>query len=91
VWYVVEKTSINIAMSILVLVLASGCGQPSGNAPGAAPSPDPIDPPSSSYSAVMKYGQTVTTTSGWTVSIDNSDPVVNSSLANGWTVEVLNE
>jgi hypothetical protein len=87
-WYVVEKVSFKLIMSAIVLSAASGCGQPGGNAPGAGLDQAPLTTP---QSAVMKYGESVTTAGGWTVSIDNSDPVQNSTLSNGWSVEVLDE
>ncbi len=85
-WYVSEAVIIKTLFCGAVLLAVAGCGQPSGNAPGA--SPVPVTSPST---AVMKYGETVTTSGGWSVSIDNSDPVEKTSLANGWTVEVLDE
>ncbi|MCC2679125.1 MAG: hypothetical protein K0R29_1701 [Pseudobdellovibrio sp.] len=90
-WYVFKPVIKTFLCGAMLLAVA-GCGQPSGNAPGAALSPTPSPVPiTTSNAAVMKYGEAVTTAGGWTVSIDNSDPVESAPLANGWTVEVLSE
>jgi len=90
-WYVSHPV-IRTFLCGALLLMATSCGQPSGNAPGGALSPSPSPAPvTSSDTAIMKYGESVTTPGGWTVSIDNSDPVVTAPLANGWTVEVLSE
>ena len=85
-WYVSELVIFKTLIGGIFLLAVSSCGQPSGNAPGGQdPAPIPVTPPST---AVMKFGETVTTSSGWTVTVDSSDPVESSTLANGWTVEV---
>lgn len=68
-----------------------GCGgQGSGNAPSAIVVPRP---PGSGIGSegIFKYGQTASTTNGWTITFDHTDPVETVNLANGWTVEVLHE
>lgn len=86
--YVSESVILKTLIGGIFLAAISSCGQPSGSAPGgAAPAPTPI-PVTSPSTAVMKYGETVATSGGWTITIDNSDPVESSTLANGWTVEV---
>lgn len=68
-----------------------GCGgQGGGIAPSVPLAPHPPGSGSNSE-GILKYGQTLTTTSGWSVTVDNADPVEIVELANGWTVEVLSE
>lgn len=93
-WYVFQPPKSKKLLYAASVLLITSCGQPSGNAPGGealpAPTPGPA-PVTSTETAIMKYGESVTTPGGWTISIDNSDPVESAPLANGWTVEVLGE
>lgn len=93
-WYVIHTLRLKKLLYAASVLLITSCGQPSGNAPGGAGFPEPTPGPApvtSTDTAIMKYGETVTTAGGWTISIDNSDPVESAPLANGWTVEVLSE
>ena len=93
-WYVTGKRLKCLIGLVLFSVLISSCGQPGGSAPSApppVPTPTPPIPSTPVSSAILKNGESVTTSGGWTVSFDSTDPVETSVLANGWTVEVLHE
>lgn len=76
-------------LSVFILMGCKGAGFDSGFAPGAITHPPPATTTTSTNH--VKYGQTVTTSNGWQVSNDNSDPVEQKTLSNGWTVEVKYE
>ncbi len=60
-----------------------------GVAPGS-----PITPPSAvldSSDANMKYGSIVTSSSGWVINFDSTDPVKATTTATGWQVEIKYE
>lgn len=75
-----------LLLPLLFLFACTGPGAESGFAPGGMP-------PWGTASATtgIKYGATVTTSNNWQVSNDNTDPVVQKTLSNGWTVEVKYE
>lgn len=72
---------------IFFLMACSGPGADSGFAPGAAA----VVPVTTTSSNHLKYGEMVTTSNGWQVAHDNTDPVEQKTLSNGWTVEVKYE
>lgn len=78
-----------VLFSILFLVACTGPGASSGFAPGAA-APVVVEPTTTSTNHI-KYGEVVTTSNNYEVSMDNADPVEQKTLANGWTVEVKYE
>lgn len=75
-----------------VTILFSGCAKPDG---GFAPDMStvvvdvPLDADNSGFN--FKYGSEVLIASGWSVSMDQSDPVQNQIIANGWEVEIKYE
>ena len=79
-----------ILLPILFLFACTGPGADSGFAPGAAIVPVSATPTTTATSSI-KYGETVTTSNNWQVSNDNTDPVEQKTLSNGWTVEVKYE
>ena len=85
-------TKLKLLTFMYMFVLLSCQGNPGGNAPsqgGDAPTSPPNLP---SYDqSQLKFGETVSSTNGWEVSLDTSDSVETIQLANGWTVEVLND
>ncbi|MGZ3690409.1 MAG: hypothetical protein ACXVAX_02830 [Pseudobdellovibrio sp.] len=77
-----------IVFLTLSVLFFHACGQPAGNAPSQPPAPPaPLTP----YDSLIKYGETKVTSGGWTVSVDTTDPVQTTSLANGWVVEAVHE
>ena len=61
---------------------------------GVAPGALPVSPPSvvsNSSTTTMKYGTTMTTSSGWILNYDSADPVKAQTTANGWHVEIKYE
>lgn len=61
---------------------------------GLAPGAPPVSQPSvvsESSTNIMKYGTTMTTSSGWTLNYDSADPVKAQTTANGWHVEIKYE
>ena len=70
----------------------AGCGGQSG---GLAPSKGADDLSAViadvSNESSIKYGESVTLTNGWDMSIDTTDPVEEVTLASGWNVEVKYE
>lgn len=79
-----------LVIPLLFLVACSGPGADSGFAPGSA-AVMPVTLPTTTSTNHVKYGEVVITGNGWTVSNDNTDPVEQKTLANGWTVEIKYE
>lgn len=75
--------------SVLFLVACSGPGSESGFAPGEAIKQ--VTLPEATSTNHIKYGELVNTSNGWRVSNDNTDPVEQKTLSNGWMVEVKYE
>lgn len=79
-----------LGISLLFFVACTGPGAESGFAPGAA-----IEQPVMSFENApanhVRHGEIVVTSNGWTVSSDNTDPVEQKTLSNGWMVEVKYE
>ncbi len=79
-----------IFILIPILAIIVGCSKAQdGNAPGA-----PAVPPTTildAADATMKYGSTMTTSSGWVVNVDLADPVQAKTTASGWQVEIKYE
>lgn len=73
---------------LLLLASCSGGGAEKGFAPGVVINPSPVSSPTSTTDSHIKYGETVSSTTNWTVSSDTTDPVEHKQLSNGWTVEV---
>ncbi len=75
---------------IPMCAIAVGCKKATdGVAPGA-----PVSPPSvvlDSSNANMKYGSIVTSSSGWVINFDSTDPVKATTTASGWQVEIKYE
>lgn len=78
-----------LIIPFLFLVACSGPGADSGFAPGTAITP--VELPTLTPDSHVKYGEVVTTQNGWQVANDNTDPVEQKTLPNGWTVEVKYE
>lgn len=78
-----------LLIPFLLLVACSGPGANSGFAPGVAI--QPIVTPMVNTSKHVKHGEVVMTSNGWQVAHDNTDPVEQKNLLNGWTVEVKYE
>ena len=84
----IEGSSKIIFISIFGFI-CTGCGGQSG---GNAPSPQVVPPVvDTSIESNFKFGETVSASSGWEVSVDTTDPVENVTLANGWAIEVKYE
>lgn len=77
-----------LIIPVLFLAACSGPGSDAGFAPGMAT--EPITLPATATNNI-KNGEIVRTSNGWTVSNDNTDPVEQKTLSNGWTVEVKYE
>lgn len=77
-----------LIIPVLFFAACSGPGADAGFAPGMATEPItlPVTPTNN-----IKNGEVVRTSNGWTVSNDNTDPVEQKTLSNGWTVEVKYE
>lgn len=70
----------------LFCLLASACGGQSG---GFAPTTTPfVTLTDISAQSNFKFGESNTSSGGWEMSIDTTDPVEEVLLANGWNVEV---
>lgn len=80
---------IKFLLPILFLVACTGPGADSGFAPGKVTIP--IETPTTTSTNHVKYGEVVTTSNNWQVANDNTDPVEQKNLSNGWTVEVKYE
>lgn len=80
-------TNVILVVALLFLFACTGPGADSGFAPGA----EHVVPPSTNSTNHVKYGQTVTLGNGWQVSNDNTDPVEQKTLPNGWQIEVKYE
>lgn len=82
------KLQIKIFILITSLILA-GCG---GAGNGFAPS-NIVNSPTNfadvSKESNFKYGESSSSSNGWEMSIDTTDPVQEIVLANGWNVEVM--
>ena len=76
-------------MPVLFLGACTGPGADTGFAPGTAI--EPVISLEALASNNTKYGEVVKTANGWIVSNDNTDPVEQKILSNGWTVEVKYE
>lgn len=82
-----------LVAALIISTILVGCGGQSG---GLAPSKS-ADAPSLtaitdvSDSSNIKFGKIVTSTNGWEMSIDTTDPVEEVTLASGWNVEVKYE
>lgn len=79
-----------IVIALLFSLALYSCG---GQGSGFAPSSPPSQPATGDVSndSTFKYGESVTTATGWEASLDTTDPVQQTVLANGWTAEVKNE
>lgn len=83
-----------ISLSSIAILFISGCSGPGAEtefAPGTILNPSPVTSPVTSSTNHVKYGETVTTTNGWNISADTTDPVEKKTLPNGWTIEVKYE
>ena len=78
-----------LVIPLLFLVACTGPGADSGFAPGAVI--EPVTSFEDSPANHVKHGEVVTTANGWVVSNDNTDPIEQKTLANGWKVEVKYE
>lgn len=78
-----------LTLPILFLVACTGPGAGLGFAPGAVT--NPVAMPTTTSKNHIKYGEIVTTSNGWEVASDDTDPVEQKTLSNGWTVEVKYE
>ncbi len=79
-----------ILFPILLLVACTGPGAASGFAPGAVVAPVSATPTTTAQDSV-RYGEMIITSNNWQISHDNTDPVEQKTLSNGWTVEVKYE
>ena len=80
-----------VLLPILFLFACTGPGAESGFAPGGGLAAPVSATPTTTATSSIKYGQTITTSNNWQVSNDNTDPVEQKTLSNGWTVEVKYE
>lgn len=80
---------LKILLVISLLFFVACKGAETGFAPGAAFQPVVSfeDMPANH----VRHGEVVVTSNGWTVSNDNTDPVEQKILSNGWMVEVKYE
>lgn len=78
-----------LIIPVLFLAACSGPGAETGFAPGMVTTP--VTVPTTASTNYIKYGEVVHTSNGWIVSNDNTDPVQEKTLSNGWTVEVKYE
>lgn len=79
-----------LVISLLFLVACTGPGADSGFAPGAA-TEQPVMSFEDRPANHVRHGEIVVTANGWTVSNDNTDPIEQKTLSNGWMVEVKYE
>lgn len=83
---------VKVLLLISSLFLVTACGGQSG---GLAPSKEQQDTPAPiadiSYESSIKYAETQTTSNGWEITMDTTDPVEDVALGNGWNVEVRYE
>jgi hypothetical protein len=74
----------------LIVVVMQSCSGPSGGfAPGGS-SELPASP-ATGYQMNYKNGINATTSSGWNITMDTTDPIQNKAANGGWTVEVKYE
>lgn len=89
--YMVSERVVKALLFISIFILVTSCGQQQETVNSPPPSPAPVPVVSSPASGrFIKYGESSTSSNGWTVSLDIADPVETISLSNGWTVEVVN-
>lgn len=80
------KYQLKLSIALFCLLTAACGGQSGGFAPTAtSPFENPIDVSAQSN---FKFGESNTSSNGWEMSIDTTDPVNEVLLANGWNVEV---
>lgn len=79
------KYQLKIIIALLCLLTAACGGQSGGFAPTTTPFVTLTD---ISEQSNFKFGESNTTSNGWEMSLDTTDPVEEVLLANGWNVEV---
>ena len=85
-WTFVGKLTLVVSAGCYILFLQSCSGASNGFAPGAA---TVVTPPTTLSN--IKYGQIITSSNNWEVTMDNADFVENKVLPSGWSVEVKYE
>ncbi len=85
-WTFVGKLALVVSAGCYMFLLQSCSGASNGFAPGSIIL---IAPPTTIPS--LKYGQIITSSNSWEVTIDNADFVENKVLPSGWMIEVKYE
>lgn len=79
------KYQLKIIIALFCLLTAACGGQPDGFAPTTSPFISVTD---ISDQSNFKFGESNTSSNGWEMSIDTTDPVKEVLLASGWSFEV---
>ena len=79
------KYQLKIIIALFCLLTAACGGQSGGFAPVTSPFITVTD---ISAQSNFKFGESNTSTNGWEISIDTTDPVEEVLLASGWNLEV---